>query len=179
MAAVATTTLAAIIDRNAREQPDALAVIFDSGRDSGRATHREHRDRVFQLANALIEWGLKRGDRFAVYSQNSGAYHELYGVAEATSLTLVTINWRLAPAEILAVLQDCTPALIAFESQFATVVDSLRHALDAATRFVCVGAAPVWAEPYDAVIARGASNEPVVPMLRPAPDDIAYLIYTS
>jgi acyl-CoA synthetase (AMP-forming)/AMP-acid ligase II len=165
-------TLADIIDRNAREHGDAPAAISEAGRYS----HREHRDRVYQLADALIAKGLQRGDRFAVYAQNCGAYHELYGVAEATSLTLVTINWRLAPTEIAAILADCTPSMLVFEAQFVDIVASLRAALPATTQYFCMGRSLDWAESYDALLAQGAPTQPV---LRPTPDDIAYLIYTS
>jgi acyl-CoA synthetase (AMP-forming)/AMP-acid ligase II len=169
-------TLADLIARNARLHGDRLAVV-NEGR---RYTHREHAERIWRLANALAGEGLKPGERIAVLSQNRSEYLELYGAAEAAGFILATLNWRLAPPEILKIVNDCTPAVLAFEAQYAAVVEQLLPQLTVRPRLVCIGGeggqAPQAALDYETLLARG---EPMPPAHRPAPEDIAHLVYTS
>jgi acyl-CoA synthetase (AMP-forming)/AMP-acid ligase II len=163
-------TLADVLDRNATLYPHALAVVGEHG----RTTHAEHRARVFRVANALVTRGLKKGDRFAVLSQNRPEYHELFGVAEATGLVLVTLNWRLAPAELAPIVADCTPRVIFFEARFADVAAALARAVTAPPLLVSLDQGE--GETYAALLASGTAATPAI---RPEPADLAYLIYTS
>ena len=174
-------TLADILDRNATLYPNATAMV---GANGVRSTHAAHRQRVHRIANALIAQGFLKGDRFAVLAQNCAEYMELYGVAETTGLILVTLNWRLAATELAPILADCAPRVVFYERQFEIIVATLRkHAshvrwiefndLATAPHNVVPGNA---SDSFDSLVTNGADH---VPLIRPRPEDIAYLIYTS
>jgi fatty-acyl-CoA synthase len=71
-----------------------------------RMTYREFGQRANRLSNALIDIGIKRGERVAWLGYNS---HELleayYGVVQMGAV-LLPLNIRLTPAEIAFNLND-------------------------------------------------------------------------
>ncbi len=165
-------TLADLIERNARQHSNRPAV----ANDGRRYTHLEHAQRIWRLANALANDGLAPQERIAVLSQNRSEYLELYGAAEAGGFVLATLNWRLAPAELLAILRDCAPSVLVFEAQYADVATQLISALEAKPKLLCIGGTANGATDYEALLVRGAPHPPAH---RPKPEDIAHLIYTS
>ena len=81
-----------------------------------------------KLANALEDGGLKRGMRLAILAQNCLEYFETVGTSELSGTIAVTLNWRLAPAELHQIVADCTPAVLVFEQRFRSQAESLRTA---------------------------------------------------
>ena len=93
--------------RNLELRASAPAIFFE-----GRTiTHGEFAARAFRLANALIALGVRRGDRVAVLAQNCPEYMEAYAAGELGGWTTVTINFRLASAEIAYILSDASRRL--------------------------------------------------------------------
>jgi len=74
-------------------------------------TYRQFDERASRVAQALREQlGLASGDRLAVLASDSSDYFELlFGCAKA-SVVMVCLNWRLPAAELLPILEDCSPA---------------------------------------------------------------------
>ncbi len=168
---IAPSTVGDVIERNARLFPSKTAVVFEGK----RPTFAEFATRVRKLSNALCDGGLKRGMRFAILAQNCLEYFEAVGTAETTGFIAVTLNWRLAPAELAPIVEDCTPTVLIFEERFRAQAETLRSQA-CIERFIVIGAATDWAESYEAVLASGAD---VPPRFRPEPADTVYLIYTS
>lgn len=163
-------TLGDIFKRNARLYPARPALVWNGS----TVTHAEALARARRLGSAL-ECGLQRQDRVAILSQNSREYLEAMAGAYLAGLILVTLNWRLAPPELLAILKDCQPSVLLFESQFSDTVEKIR-AQGFRARMICVGDCPFWAESYEAFVASGSEHGP---KSHAFPDDIASLIYTS
>ena len=84
-----------------------------------------------QLAHHFIsDRGLRPGDRVAVLAENCLEYILLFSVAQKTGLTLVPLNYRLAPAEIDYLLRSAEPRLVIGEAKFMqTLEDAPRYAL--------------------------------------------------
>jgi len=61
---------------------------------------------------------LRKGDRIAVLAENCLEYILLFSVAQKTGLTLVPLNYRLAPAEIDYLLKTADPHLVIWEEQY-------------------------------------------------------------
>ena len=168
---IAPSIVGDVIERNAQLFPAKTAVVFEDQ----RPTYAQFASRVRKLSNALATDGLKRGMRLAILAQNCIEYFETVGTAELAGFIAVTLNWRLAPAELAPIIEDCTPTVLIFEERFRPQAESLRgHRC--IERFIAIGAASDWAESYEAVLASGAD---VAPPFRPEPADTVYLIYTS
>jgi acyl-CoA synthetase (AMP-forming)/AMP-acid ligase II len=164
-----------IIERNARFFPHRPALVCGDE----RLTHAQFAARVVRLAAGLRSRGLARGERVAILAMNGIEYLEVYGAAEWSGVVLVTINWRLAAAEIEWILGDASPRALVFDAQYAALVDSMRPRLHGIECWICIGdaaARPDWADPYEAVM-----TAPAVPDAAPAPtaDDPLCIIYTS
>ena len=168
---IAPSNVGDVIERNARLFPDKTAVEFEGK----RTTFAQFATRVRKLANALADGGLGRGMRLAILAQNCIEYFETVGTSEISGTIAVTLNWRLAPAELHQIVADCTPTVLVFEQRFRSQAESLRTA-GLIQRFIVIGEAIGWAESYEDVLAAGADR---APSERPDPADTVYLIYTS
>src|SRR5262245_7312156 len=148
---IAPATVGDIIERNAALFPNKPAFVFEGG----RITCAQFATRVRKLANALADGGLARGMRFAVLATNCVEYFEAVGTAVLTGTIAVTLNWRLAPAELLGIVTDCSPSVLIFEERFRSQAESLRAA-GLIKRFISIGNALDGAERYEDVLAAGA-----------------------
>ena len=151
------------LERNARCFPQHPAIEFE-----GRSvTHLELARRVRRLASALRARGIGAGARIAVLSQNCVEYLEAYGAADTAGYILCGVNYRLALAEQAEILQDCEPAVLLYEPQYAERAAQLRS-----DNILCVP----WGVEYEALLASG-SEAPELPA--PHEDDTCHLVYTS
>src|SRR5690348_4332307 len=102
----------------ARTTPQKIAVAdFTSGR---RFTYAEFDDAVDRAAHVLRSLlGNPHGQRVAVLSRNSAEMLTLHFACIRTGAMFVPLNWRLAPAEIGFMLDDCEPGVIVLEEMFA------------------------------------------------------------
>lgn len=165
-------TLGEMIERNARYFPDAEALISTSR----RVTNRQLAERAKRMSSHLYGLGLRRQDRVAILSMNCVEYYETYRACEWAGFIAATVNFRLAPREVLYILQDASPKALVFESQYADLIDQLRIDLPSIEHFICIGVSPEWAEPFERAIENGHVDGPPI---RAAADDYAYLMYTS
>jgi long-chain acyl-CoA synthetase len=145
---------------------------------AARLTHGELLDRSLRLARGLQELGVRRGDRVAVYMDNSaGCAAAIYGTLLAGG-AFVVVNPQTKQDKLLYVLDDCEATVLLTEGSLTRT--AVAAADDAeSVRAVIADAAP------DGVEAALAFNELVEgsePAPRPAgtiPLDLAALIYTS
>src|SRR4051794_38307842 len=86
-------------------QPDRIALAFE-GRDT---TYAEFETHTNQVANALLDAGVKNGDRLAYFGKNSDSYFEVFFGAAKMGAATTPINWRLAGPEVVYMLQDSRP----------------------------------------------------------------------
>ncbi|MEI5677005.1 MULTISPECIES: long-chain-fatty-acid--CoA ligase [unclassified Mesorhizobium] len=166
-------TLGDVLRNNAYKFPNENAYTY-SGR---HVTFAQHAERANRLASGLWKRGIRRQDRVSILAQNTLEFMEAYGACELAGYIAATVNWRLAPPEILYILTDSTPRVLIFEAQYAGVIEQIRDRLPHIETYLCFGGAvPAWAEDYEAVLAAGdVEGAPS----RPTPDDIMHLIYTS
>ena len=94
--------LADMVRLHGARQPDAAALVYD-----GRTTSYGALDRASsQVANALIAGGVKPQQRIAHLDKSNDLFFELlFGAAKANAV-MVSVNWRLAPPEVLQIVND-------------------------------------------------------------------------
>jgi acyl-CoA synthetase (AMP-forming)/AMP-acid ligase II len=160
------------ISRNARHFPDQPAIIFQNQVTSFRALD----ERSNRLANALLGLGLRKGDRVAFQMSNRPAIVELEVALYKAGLVRVPLNARLAPAEVVDVIENGDPRVFLVGDSHADSVQELRGRLGSVEHFIGVGAqVPGWHE-YESLLAASATENPDVEM---QPEDLAVLHYTS
>ncbi|WP_198384047.1 class I adenylate-forming enzyme family protein [Roseomonas sp. KE2513] len=165
------TTLSEVICSNASLRGGKVAFV-DENR---QVSFAQFNGRVNRLCNALQRLGIRKGDRVAFLSRNCIEYVELYGVAKSGSLA-VPLNWRLAMPELVAVVQDCAPAVLVVEEGQIAAIDAERPNLADVTHFVALGPPRAGWLSYEELLADAAEDEPEY---CPAPHDIACITYTS
>src|SRR6266496_2438302 len=166
----------AFLERALHVYPEATAVV-DGER---RLTYRELGARVYRLASALREAGVRKGDRVAVLVPNSlEALEAHFGVPQLGAV-LVMINVRLTSHEIGAILRHSGARVLIAHPELAPVVDPLRTEIDFA-RVIWTAAEVPEAHPstqtYEALLASGQPG-PFAPAID-GEDQVICLNYTS
>ena len=150
-------------------------------------TWAEHHRRSSLVAQALLGDGVTPGDRVAFLDRNGLAYFEvLFGGALAGAVN-VAVNWRLAPAEMAAVIDDSGATLVVVHPEFVPCLAGMDSGLPAVTRIVVLGDAKADADAGGASdLARRVAYEdwlgacdPVDPGHVGEDDDVSMQLYTS
>ena len=103
---------------HARERPQAeFAVFGDQTLRYGEAAAQVHR-----LARALVDAGLRLGDRIGVLMRNRPEFPLLYYAAAESGVVPVPLNVRLAPVEWEYILADSEARLIVVAEEFAPAI---------------------------------------------------------
>lgn len=141
-------------------------------------TYRAYAERTHRLANALVDIGVRPGDRVSFLTYNTHHLLEAYyGVLEAAAV-LNPVNIRLAPHEIAYILDHAQSKVVAFHRDFQPLVESIAPKLTSRPTFVIIeGDAGGQAElDYETLVGAG-SPEPRHPEIDE--DAVAELFYTS
>jgi long-chain acyl-CoA synthetase len=156
--------LAHLLLRRAREQPDRVAV-YDGTRP--HATHGQWAARCAGLAQRLRQAGLQPGDRVLLFMRNHPRYLELLWGAWWAGLVVVPVNAKLHPREVEWIVADA-------QARWGFVSDDVAPApLAGLERQVDITSAEA-----DELLAP-APDVTAVPIADRAPDDLAWLFYTS
>jgi len=178
---VALTPLA-LLQRNARVFPTREAVVYGPGRWRYDAFYR----RVCRLANGLRSLGLGRDSRVAVLAPNIPMTLEAHFGIPYTGGVIVAINTRLAPREVVYIIEHSGSEALLIDSAWLAGLESVWNELP---RFRCVivyhdptvEAAPAWVPAgtidYEAFLASAEDTEPPWPV--EDEDQLIALDYTS
>ena len=153
--------------RRARMSPERAALIAD-GRTE---TYGQLRDRVYRLAHALQNLGVRRRDRVAYLGPNHPAFVETMFAAGVLGAVILPLNTRLAAPELAYIVADAGADLLVWAPELAETVSALHQHRPFRTE-VAVG------DPggYEKLIA-DASTDPIDEPV--GADDICMIQYTS
>jgi O-succinylbenzoate-CoA ligase len=148
-----------------------------------RFTFGELNSRCNRIANALLERGVKPGDRVATLLKNSIEFVETYFAIAKIGAVMVPINWRLVAGEISFILKDSGSQVLFFDSDFDETVASVQGAEHGATsikhwvrRENAEGKTPTWATDYMSLMLSSLDAEPPIGAWD---DDNLFIMYTS
>jgi len=164
-----------ILGERARVSPDRPALVDAS--TGARLTYAELDERASRCARALLgELGLRPGDRLALLAHNRLEYIDLFFAAARTGVVLVTLGYRLTPAELEYMLEDSAPRALIYDGALASTVRELRQQVQL-ERWIALDepAAPADLRHHE-VVARADGG---VTWDRPGPEDTLCMIYTS
>ncbi|MFQ5979346.1 MAG: AMP-binding protein [Candidatus Heimdallarchaeota archaeon] len=107
---------------NARKFPDKIAL-----KDPSRTLTFEGLDlRTNRLANALLDLGLKKQDRFAALCHNHIEYMEIYIAAAKAGLVVVPISFRLVGKEIVYILDNSESKVYILDERYVPTTREFR-----------------------------------------------------
>ncbi|QJY46785.1 long-chain-fatty-acid--CoA ligase [Pseudonocardia broussonetiae] len=159
----------AILGHWEAERPDAPAVTFAGT----TRTWAEFARRVRQNAAAQRAAGLRPGDRVAVLDLNHPSCVEMTLACAQVGTANAVVNFRLAPPEIVYVVNDSQARILFVGPEFAAAVAQVRDKLPAIEQIVHVGGD---ADEYEAWIGAHEPDHDVHPS---APGDCFVQLYTS
>jgi acyl-CoA synthetase (AMP-forming)/AMP-acid ligase II len=164
--------LSDIVRVHAAERPDAPAVIHEGRTTSYAELHRASS----RVAQGLIADGVKPRGRVAHLDKSSDLYFELlFGIAKAGAV-MVSVNWRLAPPEILHVVNDAEAEILFVGEEFIPVIEQIRGELKTVRKIVTLGGTHAGWEPFAPWRDRHRDADPLLPA---KPSDTAVQFYTS
>lgn len=112
---------------HAATTPDKPAVIMAG---SGRTvTYRELDDNSANLASALHGLGLRKGDVFALLSDNAAECLEIYWAAVRSGLYVTAVNRHLSPPEVAYIVEDSDAKVLIASGALADLATSVAELL--------------------------------------------------
>lgn len=150
-------------------RPDAPAMTFAGA----TRTWAEFARRVRQNAAAQRAAGLVPGDRVAVLDLNHPSCLELTLACAQVGTANAVVNFRLAPPEIVYVINDAQAKILFVGPEFAGAVAQVRDKLPSVEQVIHVGGE---ADGYEAWIA---AHEPDTDVHPAEPQDCFVQLYTS
>ena len=160
---------------SANEFPDKPAVVVEGQPH----TYAELRDAVARLAAALRARGLQRGDRVAIYMDNTWPCVVSIFAALAAGGVFLVINPQTKADKLEFILRDSGAKILLSDGHLAPVLTAVLQTLDTLDTIICSGKAFATAAAVEAFDAVVANSEPTVPARDVIPLDLAALIYTS
>jgi acyl-CoA synthetase (AMP-forming)/AMP-acid ligase II len=100
-----------------------------------RYTYAGFGKRVAQLAHALVELGVRPGDRVGTFGWNTHRHMELYYAVPMIGAVLHTINIRLFPEQVVWVIDHAGDSLVFVDASLATGVANACATLGADRKF--------------------------------------------
>jgi acyl-CoA synthetase (AMP-forming)/AMP-acid ligase II len=163
------TTFSSILARRAAERPDDVAVTFaGSSRTWGELGRR-----VRQVAAALRASGLRPGDRIAVLDLNHPSCLELTLACAQVGTANAVVNFRLAPPEIIYVINDAEARILFVGPEFAGALTQIRDKLPSVEQVIHIGGEQ---DEYEAWLG---AHDPADDGHPASPDDCFVQLYTS
>ncbi len=136
--------------------------------------------RCNQVANTLLNLGLKKGDRVGIMMMNSAEFVESYFAIAKIGGIVVPLNWRLVPDELEFILKDSGTRFLLFGDEFVDAAADIHSRGDKT-------AIEVWLQVTETGEAHFAKNylqlrngeSDVEPEIGAQEDDLLYIMYTS
>jgi malonyl-CoA/methylmalonyl-CoA synthetase len=152
---------------HAERTPEKLCLLFEKQPRS----YGQLRDRAMVFAAALRGWGLRPGDRVALFLANGPDFVAAYLGIQLAGGIVVLINTQYRQVELRHMLRDADVRLCFTDAERSPALDQVRPALPELAAVITLGPA------LDAFLAGAAQSLDSLPM--PAADDVAIIAYTS
>jgi len=167
-----------LLSNRAHLTPDREALVYYGNGEAVRYTYAELNARANHLANWMRQdLGVQKGDRVSILAMNCVPYIDLfYGLAKIGAI-LAPLNWRLAPAELTYIVNDCEPKVMICGPEFTDILAEMRPQLDVAQYVSLEGAEIEDSISYENSLDHASAAEPERPAL--SPDDTLAILYTS
>jgi fatty-acyl-CoA synthase len=103
--------------------PDRVA--FEDALTGRTLTYAAFDERASRAAAVLASRGVGRGDRVAILCRNRIEFFEIMFACAKLGAILVPLNWRMPPAELSTVIEDCAPRILVYGESDAAPASSI------------------------------------------------------
>ena len=159
--------------RRARKLYGAREAVVDG---QLRLTYAQFGERCDRWSAALLQLGVKQGDRVGTIAPNTHQHLEQFYAIPQIGAVIVPMNYRLTAEDFVYIANHSGCTVLCVHSDYLALVDQVRSRMTTVEHFVALeGAARGWLD-YDELLARGPGSFP-----RPAiaETDLLAINYTS
>jgi acyl-CoA synthetase (AMP-forming)/AMP-acid ligase II len=118
-------SIGSIIDHAAERHADVEVVTRRADGSVHRYTYADVRARSAALAHALLDWGIRQGDRVGTIAWNSDRHLELYYGISGIGAVVHTINPRLFADQIAYVIEHARDRMLFIDAELVPLVEAL------------------------------------------------------
>ena len=172
-------TIVEMLARNARMYPDSPALIELTPSKNLRKeiTWKEFNERANRVANALMERGVKKGDKVMHLMMNSINWLEVYFGILKTGAWAVPLNFRFISRQIKYCADVAEPNVMILDEAFAERVEAIRSDLPTIKHYIFEGQnLPKDMEAFEDVLEKSSPESPDIELTG---EDEAALYFTS
>jgi acyl-CoA synthetase (AMP-forming)/AMP-acid ligase II len=119
--------IGSLFSRHARYRPDHLAVVFEDQRLTWLAFNKQ----INRLANAFVDLGIQKGDKFATILPNCLELLEVYWAIAKIGAVVVPASTLLLEQAMKTLLQDSDSVALITNSDFVEKIDGIKPELSA------------------------------------------------
>ena len=171
-------TLSTIFRRAEAVYPRHEVVWRAADKSINRHTYCDFADRARRLARALLDLGIRPGDRVATLGWNHGPHLEAYFGIPLIGAVLHTLNLRLHPDELAYIVNHAEDRAVLVDESLLPLWEKVRPKVNVPTTVVvaAAGAVPDNYLEYEALIA---GSEPAHDLADPDERAAAAMCYTT
>jgi len=168
-------TLRDTLELTADKYPERDAIVYP--RRDQRWTYADFDEKANQLANALAERGVERGDRVSTMLYNGSEIALTVFACAKLGAVFNPLNYRLPAGDVEYILNDAASSVLVFENATRDAVSEAREDLDTVEEYVFVDDdTPNYALDFYRLVADAPTDRPDVTVEE---DDVYAFIYTS
>ena len=169
--------IGSLLPRHARYRPEHLAFIV--GKE--RLNFLELNSRVNRLSNALLDSGIRKGQKMATVLPNCEELMLLYWAAAKTGIVIVPGSPLLQASGLATLLRDSDTEVVFADAEFAETLNNIKNELPAIQNehWVILGESKINSgfKKYSDFIAEASTDEP--PDAQLCDDDVYNIMYSS
>ena len=169
--------IGSLLPRHARYRPEHLAFVV--GKE--RLNFLELNSRVNRLSNALLDSGIRKGQKMATVLPNCEELMLLYWAAAKTGIVIVPGSPLLQASGLATLLRDSDTEVVFADAEFAETLNNIKNELPAIQNehWVILGESKINSgfKKYSDFIAEASTDEP--PDAQLCDDDVYNIMYSS
>jgi len=119
--------ISGIIEHAARYHGDTEIVSMNCDGSQHRSNYSQIRLRSKQIGSALINLGMKQGDRIGTLAWNNHRHLELYYGISGMGMVCHTINPRLFPEQMVYIIDHADDRVVFFDQTFLPIIEGIRE----------------------------------------------------
>jgi fatty-acyl-CoA synthase len=165
-----------ILRRNARVRPEKAAILFEEQVLSFGELNR----RANALAHALIDLGVRRGDRVALLDRNCPEWVVAYYAAAKCGAILVPVSFWYRAGELAYAVNNSESCVLLAGERFGAVIAEVRPHVPSVQHYIWLRQRPPEAAPGDRTLLELVDGAPETePQVALTETDPHIILYTS
>lgn len=167
-------TIATLLEQTVKKYPRKEALYYVE--KNVRYTYEEWNAVINQLANALLDAGVKKGDRVSTYLFNTEELGTAFFACAKIGAVFNPINYRLMAKEVAFILKDAEPKVVLFEKALQNQVESFYQEFPDVSFWFVDNDVPSFAVDYHQRVNDAMNIKPEIDV---SENDLYAIMYTS